>query len=98
MRLFLFMDHNKHTVRRADITAKVLAEYKGASSRNLLPSLIAEARKRFREIFGFELVELPKPGEPPGTGALRVALLIIFYLFSTDKQLTYLFEFHCRPN
>jgi len=57
MRLALFLDHKKHPIKRADITTKVLADYKGS---NLTSQLITEAQKRFKTIFGFELVEVPR--------------------------------------
>ena len=57
MRLVLFQDHNKHPTRRQDINKLVLQEYKG---HNLASNLLAEAQKRFQEIFGFELIEVRK--------------------------------------
>ncbi len=43
MRLVLIHDHNKHPLRRTDINAKVLPEYKG---HNFAGKLLVEAQKR----------------------------------------------------
>eukprot|EP01089_Gocevia_fonbrunei_P013475 TRINITY_DN3464_c0_g1_i1.p1 TRINITY_DN3464_c0_g1~~TRINITY_DN3464_c0_g1_i1.p1 ORF type:complete len:340 (-),score=84.58 TRINITY_DN3464_c0_g1_i1:21-1040(-) len=55
MRLTLFLDHNKLPLKRADINQKVLKEYKGLSS-----YVLEESQKRFKEIFGYELKEIPR--------------------------------------
>lgn len=57
MRLALFLDHKKHPLKRADVTAKVLPGHKGSQ---LTSHLIAEAQKKFKYIFGYELAEVPR--------------------------------------
>ncbi len=55
MRYILFMDHNKTPVNREDMHKNVLQEHKGITKQ-----VISEAQKKFKDLFGFELVEVPK--------------------------------------
>ena len=58
MRLALFADLTKSVVTKADITKKVMGDYK--NKRNVTNEVIAESQRRFQHIFGFEWRELPK--------------------------------------
>lgn len=57
VRLFLFYDTKKAVVKRDDINKMVVKEYK---SKSIVNQLIHEAKKKLKDIFGFDLVELPK--------------------------------------
>ena len=58
MRFVLFSDLHKQTVTKQNISQKVLKEYGG--KRNISNEIIAEAQLRFKNIFGYEWLELPK--------------------------------------
>lgn len=58
MRFVLFSDLHKQTVTKQTISQKVFKEYAG--KRNVSTEIIAEAQKRFKNIFGYEWKELPK--------------------------------------
>jgi len=51
----LFMDASKHPLRRDDIKKNVLKEHQNVSK-----IIVEEAQKKFKDIFGFELIEVPK--------------------------------------
>eukprot|EP01117_Protostelium_nocturnum_P010238 TRINITY_DN3675_c0_g1_i1.p1 TRINITY_DN3675_c0_g1~~TRINITY_DN3675_c0_g1_i1.p1 ORF type:complete len:337 (+),score=123.00 TRINITY_DN3675_c0_g1_i1:42-1013(+) len=55
MRLILFHDLHKHPVKRADINANIMKDHKTATG-----AVIEAAQKKFRDIFGFDLVETEK--------------------------------------
>jgi len=57
MRYILFMDGAKHPVSRTDIIAKVLKDYK---DKKITTQILEEAKAKFKYIFGYELIELPK--------------------------------------
>jgi len=92
MRLVLFQDHNKHPTRRQDINKLVLQEYKG---HNLASNLLAEAQKRFQEIFGFELIEVRKitatanlneKGKAPKISKYLLIVQLLPYTFFQNRR------------
>ncbi len=54
MRYILFVDRQKHPIKREDINKNVLKEHKHITSQ-----ILKLAERKFRDIFGFELIELP---------------------------------------
>lgn len=60
-RLFLMNDWSKKPVKREDLSKVVLKNYPANKFRKLAATVIEGARKRLREVFGFELVVLRKP-------------------------------------
>ncbi len=82
MRYTLFLDHKKHALKKTDINAKILKEYKG---HNLANALVQEAQKRFKDIFKFELVEVPKVAVDAATkGDPSLSLLSLCPLHNSD--------------
>jgi len=51
------MDGAKHPVSRTDIIAKVLKDYK---DKKITTQILDEAKAKFKYVFGYDLVELPK--------------------------------------
>lgn len=57
VRLFIFADSKKVPVRRDDINKKVIKNYK---MKGIFNYLLEEAKVKLLDIFGFEVVQLPK--------------------------------------
>eukprot|EP01119_Soliformovum_irregulare_P021768 TRINITY_DN7314_c0_g1_i1.p1 TRINITY_DN7314_c0_g1~~TRINITY_DN7314_c0_g1_i1.p1 ORF type:complete len:332 (+),score=81.99 TRINITY_DN7314_c0_g1_i1:100-996(+) len=55
MRYALFVDHKKIPVKRVDVSKNITKEHK-----NMGPVIIEAAQAKFKDIFGFELVQVPK--------------------------------------
>jgi hypothetical protein len=59
----LFKETRREPIRKDDIVKYVVKEYK-KKSRTITKELLKDAKQRLLDIFGFELVELPKPLQP----------------------------------
>eukprot|EP01118_Nematostelium_gracile_P013101 TRINITY_DN489_c0_g1_i1.p1 TRINITY_DN489_c0_g1~~TRINITY_DN489_c0_g1_i1.p1 ORF type:complete len:292 (-),score=84.05 TRINITY_DN489_c0_g1_i1:106-981(-) len=66
MRYALFLDYTKIPIKREDIRKNVIKEHK---EKNISKPIIAIAQSKFRDIFGFDLVEVPKKGSKGGEGS-----------------------------
>jgi len=64
MRYILFLDRQKLPLRKDDIASKITKEYKG---KDLTNSILKAAQEKFKTIFGFELIEVPKITKPRGS-------------------------------
>jgi len=64
MRYILFLDRQKLPLRKDDIASKITKDYKG---KDLTNSILKTAQEKFKTIFGFDLIEVPKITKPRGS-------------------------------
>ena len=55
IRYALFLDYNKTPIKREDINKVILKDHK-----NSFKPVLSAAQTKFKELFGMELVEIPK--------------------------------------
>ena len=55
IRYALFLDYNKTPIKREDINKVILKDHK-----NSFKPVLSVAQTKFKELFGMELVEIPK--------------------------------------
>ncbi|KAH3745143.1 MAGE family protein [Pelomyxa schiedti] len=65
VRVLLQCDTNKHPIRRADITSRAFAKYKGSLSTKTTKSIIEDAYEILKDAFGFEVCECQRATKDP---------------------------------